>query len=106
MAITTKRLFATRPSATTDTELYEVGAGDGATISMSICNTGADTTFRLALTAGSAPVSGEYVFYDLPIAANETRQITGICLDATQAIWVYSGAATIDYVGTGIEETA
>jgi hypothetical protein len=106
MAITTKRLFASRPSATTDTELYEVGAGDGATLNMSICNTGADTTFRLALTAGSAPASGEYVFYDLPIAANETRQITGICLTAGQAVWVYSGAATIDYVGTGIEETA
>lgn len=103
MATSRKVLFKTNLVATTDTELYETPVDTNTSITISMCNRGLDTTFRLAITSGSAPVSGEYIYYDLPIAANETRMIEGIVLDAGKAVWAYSGTADVDFVATGLE---
>ena len=103
MAATLAIRGTSKPSATTLTEIYQ--CTNQASVSLFVCNqSGADVTYRLALTGGASPAADEYIAYDAPLTANETIQYTGIALAAGEAIWVYSSAGDISYVATGTEE--
>lgn len=88
------------PAATTLTTLYSVPSGTGTVCStLSVCNQGVDTTFRVAVRpTGAAVTNAHYLFYDLQIAANDTMLFTlGMTLAATDVVSVYSGTANVSF---------
>jgi hypothetical protein len=98
MATTYKVLAQAAPSATTNTDVYTVGAGKSAVIStMVICNraTG-NASYRIAIRpAGATLASQHYIAYDVTLAASDSTTLTlGITLAATDVVTVYCSTAT------------
>jgi len=82
-----------KPTATTNTDLF-TATSDVVVSSIVICNIGiVATTFRVAIRPLGATISDSYyIYYDLPIDANDTFIFTGgITLKNTDVISVYSG---------------
>lgn len=104
----TGRLGAVDVSATTWTSAYVCPLATFAVVTVSICNrsSSSNPTVRLAITTQtppSAPTNAEYIEYDSVIVPAGVLERTGICLDAGKTIAVYSSAANISVVVTGIE---
>ena len=99
MAITYKVLGQSAPSATTNTDVYTVGAGKQATVStITVCNRSATiATYRIAIrVAGSALSNEEYIAYDATVAANDTVSLTiGVTLGAADVVTVYASTANL-----------
>ena len=93
------------PAAATNTTLYTVPAGKLTTANVSICNRGSgQIKVRLALSAGAAPTSAEWLEYDTPIPGNGVLERTGLVLEAGKNIVVYTDVATASCVAFGFEE--
>ena len=107
MATTYKVLGQSAPSATTNTDLYTVGAGKSAVVStIAIANRGATSaTYRIAIrVAGSALSNEEYIAYDATVTANNSTFITvGVTLAATDVITVYGSTANLSFNVFGSE---
>jgi hypothetical protein len=107
MATTYKVLGQVAPSATTNTDLYTVGAGKSAVVStIAIANRGATSaTYRVAIrVAGSALSNEEYIAYDATVTANNSTMITiGITLAATDVITVYASNTNLSFSAFGSE---
>ena len=101
MAITYRVLGQAAPAATTNTDLYTVGAGKSAVIStLTVCNRSASSaTYRIAVRPSGAPLANEdYIAYDTTIVGNDTVALTlGITLAATDIITVYASANTLSF---------
>ena len=99
MAITYKVLAQSAPSATTNTDVYTVGAGKQATVStITIANRAASSaTYRIAIrVAGSALSNEEYIAYDATVPANDTIALTlGVTLGAADVVTVYASSANL-----------
>lgn len=97
MATTYKVLAQSAPSATTNTDVYTVGAGKSAVIStMVICNRAtANATYRIAIRpAGATLANQHYIAYDVALAASDSTTLTlGITLAATDVVTVYCSTA-------------
>ena len=106
---TRKVLGQQNPSATTNTTLYTVPSLTSTVVSsLTVCNRSATaTTFRVAIRPAGATLSNEhYIYYDLPIAGNDTFIATiGITLATTDVITVYAGAATLSFQAFGQEDS-
>lgn len=89
------------PSATTLTTLYTCPSATTAVISsIVVCNRSSTaTTIRVALRAlGAAIVDAHYLYYDLPLAGNDTFVFTGgITMIATDVMSVYTNDATVTF---------
>lgn len=88
-----------KPIATTLSTLY-TATQDTVVSSIVICNIGGTaTTFRIAVRPLGASIDdSHYIYYDLPIDANDTFIFTGgIALKNTDVISVYSGNANLSY---------
>ena len=98
MATTYKVLAQAAPSATTNTDVYTVGAGKSAVIStMVICNRAtAQASYRIAIRpAGATLANQHYIAYDVTLAASDSTTLTlGITLAATDVVTVYCSTAT------------
>jgi glucose-6-phosphate dehydrogenase assembly protein OpcA len=107
MPTTYKVLGQVAPSATTNTDLYTVGAGKSAVVStIAVTNrAGTSATYRIAIrVAGSAISNEEYIAYDATITANNTVMITiGITLGAADVITVYGSTANLSFNAFGSE---
>lgn len=107
MAITYKVLAQSAPSATTNTDVYTVGAGKQAVIStITVCNRGASsTTYRIAVRPDAATLANQhYLAYDVVIAANDTSALTlGVTCDASDVVTVYAGNANLSFNIFGTE---
>ena len=107
MAITYKVLAQSAPSATTNTDVYTVGAGKQAIIStITICNRSATAaTYRIALRPdGAAIANSHYIAYDVALAANDTTALTlGITCDASDVVTVYASTADLTFSLFGSE---
>ncbi len=108
MAYATKVLGQLNPSATTLTDLYTVPLATKTTCtSIVVANRSATpTSFRISVAkAGAADDAKQYLYYDVPISANDTFIATiGITLETTDVVRVYAGAATLSFNLFGIEE--
>jgi hypothetical protein len=98
MATVYKVLGQVEPAATTATTLYTVPSATSTVCStLTVCNTGLSTTFRIAVRPAGASLSDiHYIVYDNPINANDTIFLTlGITLATTDVITVYAGTANV-----------
>jgi hypothetical protein len=109
VADTLKVLGQSAPSATTETDLYTVPGGTSATVStVIVCNrAGSAATFRITVApAGAATTNAQYLYYDLPIPANDSFALTlGVTLAATDKIRVYASSANLTFQAFGVEVT-
>jgi len=109
MAVAYKLLAQSNPSATTLTDVYTVpGATTTVVSSVTLCNqAGTDTTMRVSIAdAGAANTAKQYLYYDLPLLANDTFAFTlGVTLEATDVIRVYAGNANVSVNVFGSENT-
>ena len=101
MAYIYKVLAQSAPSATTNTDIYTVGAGKQAIIStITVANRSASArTYRIAIRpAGATLANQHYVAYDVTLAANDTTALTlGITLTATDVITVYASTTDLSF---------
>jgi hypothetical protein len=107
MATTYKVLGQSAPSATTDTNLYTVGASKQSVISSIVIanRDSTSTTFRLAVRASGATIANQhYLAYGTSILGNDSIVLTlGITLSATDVVTVYSGNANLSFSLFGSE---
>jgi hypothetical protein len=101
MAYTYKVLGQSAPSATTNTDIYTVGAGKQAIVStITVANRSATArTYRIAVRpAGATLANQHYIAYDVTLAANDTTALTlGITLTATDVITVYASTTDLSF---------
>jgi len=91
--------------AVTNTTIYTVPAAKVATVNVSICNRGsAPIAVRIASSATATPATAEWLEYDVSIPANGVIERTGIVMEATRNIVVYSNIATASVLAFGFEE--
>ena len=107
MAYQYKVLAQSAPSATTNTDVYTVGAGKQAIVSsIAVANrsTGA-ATYRIAIRpAGATLANQHYLAYDVTVNGSDTTMITvGITLQATDVITVYASSANLSFGVYGSE---
>lgn len=107
MATTYKTLGQSAPSATTETTLYTVPASTQAVCSsIVVCNRAATAdVFRVSVAVGGgATANKDYLYYDLPIAGNDTFTATlGVALAATDKVKVYAGTGDLSFNLFGVE---
>ena len=99
MAFTYKVLGQSALSATTNTDVYTVGAGKQAVVStITVANRSATpASYRIAVRPAGATIANQhYIAYDVAIAANDTTVLTiGIALGAADVITCYASTANI-----------
>lgn len=103
-----KVLGQSNPSATTLTTLYTVPSATSAVASsITVCNLGVSTTYRVAVRpAGAAIANQHYVVYDASINAGDSVFLTlGLTLAATDVVSVFAGTATLAFQLHGSEIT-
>lgn len=103
-----KVLGQTFPAVASPATLYTVPAATQTVCStLSICNTGAATTYRVSVRpAGAAQDDKHYLAYNPPINANDTVLLTlGITLAASDVVTVYSANGAVAFSLFGAEIT-
>lgn len=89
---------------TTNTTLYTVPADTFTVVNLTLCNrTSAATTIRVALSATDTPSNSEWIEFDVSLPAKGVLERTGLVLDATKRIVVYSASTGVNAVAYGIE---
>lgn len=107
MAYAYKVLGQSAPSATTNTDVYTVGAGKQAIVStITVANRAASVaTYRIAIRQSGATIANQhYIAYDAAAPANDTISLTlGISLAATDVVTVYASTANLSFNLFGTE---
>lgn len=107
MATAYKVLGQVSPSATTETDLYTVPAATSAVASsVIVCNRSTVlSTFRISIAVGGgATTNKDYIYYDLPIGANDTFIATiGVTLATTDKVKVYASNTNLSFSLYGSE---
>jgi hypothetical protein len=96
-------------AATTLTDVYTVPAATIATLSSVVfCNRGGTTTtVRLSIAAaGAADAPKQYLYYDLPLPANDSFIATiGLTLATTDVLRAYAGNGNVSINAFGVAVT-
>lgn len=92
MTQTYQRLGADRPSDMNERPLYTVPANTQVTAILDICNqTGSQKNFSVALTDNTGSLTpNDWLFYEKPIAENDTIHVPGIAMKAGEVLRVKS----------------
>jgi hypothetical protein len=89
---------------TTNTALYTVPANTFTVVNITVCNrNNTAVTVRVALSATGTPSNSEWIEFDVEIPAKGVLERTGLVLDATKNIVVYSDTTGVNAVAYGIE---
>jgi hypothetical protein len=108
MATAYKVLGQRHPAATSDESLYTVPSATSAVCStISICNLGVSTTYRIAVRPAGATIEDKhYVVYEAAINQYDTVLLTlGVTLAATDVVTVRAGTADVSFNLFGSEIT-
>ena len=109
MAQAYKVLAQSAPAATTNTDMYTVGAGLQIVAStVTVCNRSASSaTYRIAVRNGGAALANQhYIAYDATVAANDTIALTlGLTLQASDIVTIYCNSANLSVSIFGCEIT-
>lgn len=108
MPTTYKILGQSVPDATSNTNLYTVPLATQAVCStISICNRGVSTNFRLAVRPAGANLSNEhFIVFDNYVNQYDSVMLTlGITLAANDVVTIYTGANTMSFSLFGAEIT-
>lgn len=98
------RLGTADLAATTNTTLYTVPANTFSVLTVSICNRGTTSvTIRIAVAVTSTPGNDEWYEYDTVVPAKGVFERTGLVVDATKKVIVYSSGASVTAIAHGIE---
>jgi hypothetical protein len=106
MATTYEVLGQESPAANTDDDLYTVPSATSAVVStLSVCNRGVSTTFRVAVRpAGATLANQHYIVFDNIVNAGDAVFLTlGITLAATDVVTVRAGTADMSFSLFGSE---
>lgn len=107
MATEYKILAQSAPSATTNTDVFTVGAGKQVVVStITVANRGTTSaTYRIALRkAGAALANQHYIAYDVVVAGTDTTPLTlGLSLGAGDVVTVYASNANLSFGVFGSE---
>ena len=107
MPTISKTLGQSSPAATTETTLYTVPAATSAVASsVIVCNRGTSVaTFRISIAVGGgATANKDYIYYDLPLGANDTFIATiGVTLATTDKVKVYASNTNLSFSLYGSE---
>jgi hypothetical protein len=107
MANVYKVLAQSNPAATTNTDIYTVGAGKSSVVStVVIANLAAsDATFRLAVRpAGATLANQHYIAYNVTVGASDSTTLTlGLTMAATDVLTAYGSTATLAFNVFGSE---
>lgn len=107
MAYSYKVLAQSAPSATTNTDVYTVGAGKQAIVStITVANRSATArTYRIAIRpAGVTLANQHYIAYDVTLAPSDTTALTlGITLTATDVVTIYASSTDLSFNVFGSE---
>lgn len=107
MIETRKTLGQAYPAANTLSPMYTVPAGKSAVVStLSACNQSASADkFRISVAVnGVADAPAQYLYYDVPIAGNDTFQSTmGLTLGAGDVVRCMSGLGFVSFSLHGVE---
>lgn len=109
MAEVVKVLGQSKPAAATLTALYTVPALTTAVgSSLMVCEqSGVATTFRVSVAvAGAADAVAQYIVYDAPLQANESKAFTiGLTLGAADVVRVQSLSGSVSLSLFGAENS-
>lgn len=106
MATAPKVLGQLKPAAATAATLYTAGGGVAAMIStITVCNLGNFTTYRIAIRPGGAAIEDKhYIAYDCGIGPNTTDTITlGIGVGSGDVVTVQSASGNLAFGLYGAE---
>ncbi len=107
MATAYKVLAQSAPAATTNTDLYTVGAGKSAVISTLVVanRSGSAANYRIAVRpAGAAIANQHYIAYNISVGASDSTTLTlGLTLAATDVVTVYASSADLSFNAFGSE---
>ena len=94
------------PSATTDTSVYTVPASTLAVVNVMIINRSASNPadVRIALAASGTPNNEEYIEYDVSVPPKGVLERTGMALQASKSVIVYTSTADTSVTVTGLEQ--
>jgi len=99
MAIEYKTLGQAALAATTNTDVYTVGAGKSTVVStIVICNRSSSAaSYRIAVRpSGQALANKHYIAYDVAVGASDSTTLTlGITVAATDVITAYASSANL-----------
>ena len=101
-------LGQSNPAATTLTTLYTVPAATSAVVSsITVCNLGVSTTYRIAVRpAGASIANSHYIVFDAALNAGDSVFLTlGLTLAATDVVSVFAGTANVAFQLHGSEIT-
>lgn len=94
-------------AAGTLTTLYEVPAETFCVASLSVVNRGnVAAGIRIAVAVNDTPTDAEWIEFDTILDPRGVLERTGIVLDATKKIVVYSTVVNVNAVAFGIETVA
>jgi hypothetical protein len=100
----TGRLGVADLIAAENTTLYTVPSDTFAVISVNLCNrSNQAVNVRIAIAVGLEPSLAEFIEFDTELLGKGVLERTGIIMNATQRLIVYSNAAGVSAVAFGIE---
>jgi hypothetical protein len=92
-------------AATTNTTLYTVPASNLAYANVNITNRNTtNVSVRVAITTGADPTTAQYIEYDVDVAPNGVLERTGLVMEATRRVVVYSDTANVSCSVYGVEQ--
>jgi hypothetical protein len=100
----TGRLGTANLAAATQTVVYTVPGTTFSVVTLSVCNrTNTAITVRVAMSTSTTAATDEWIEYDTEILPKGVLERTGLVMQASLNLIVYSSSANVTAIAMGIE---